>query len=102
MHGAAQTAKAAPSSAPDPRRRAEPFREREQAEKREAEEDDDEARDRLHAGRVQGDGVAEQPGAGAEGDEQDGESRDEREAREEDALGRPRLAEPAGLDGRDG
>jgi hypothetical protein len=66
MHGAAHTAKAPPSNAFEPRRRA-----------------------------------ADGSRAGAEQDEDDGEAEDERQARPDDALPHPTLAEAVDLDGRD-
>ena len=90
MHGAAQTAKAPPSSAAEPRRRApasrpgasDPLRHRQQADEGEAEDDEQEARDLGLRGRD--DGVADRGRAGPEHHEDDGEAEDERDARDDD------------------
>ena len=97
MHGAAQTANAPPSSAPEPRRRAPVSRPGatirsgtgSSADEREAEHDQHEAGDlRLRRRR---DDAADRRGAGAEHDEDDREAGDERQARDDDAPRRAAL-----------
>ena len=107
MHGAATTAKAAPSSAFDPRRRAPATRSGaisrsdhgSRADEDEAEHDEHEARE---LGPLLGvDERAERRRAGPEQDEDHGEAEDERDAPDDDAPRDPALPEPAGLDPRD-
>jgi hypothetical protein len=100
MHGAAQTA-----TGPAPTRaRQEPgcnhaLRDREQPDEREPEHDEDEAGDlRLSALREE---VADRRRTGAEDDEDDGESDDERHAGAYDSSGRPPLAEASAFDARE-
>ena len=108
MHGAAHTANAPPSSAPEPRRRApveqprrdDPLRHRQQPDEREAEHDEHEAGD-LASARSARQHAADRRRAGAEHDEDDREAEDERDARDDDAPRRAALAEPSRLDARE-
>ena len=110
MHGAAQTANAPPSST---RRAAtagaleqpgadQPLGPRQQPHEGEAEDDEHEAGDLLEEELVVDERAADERGGGAEQDEHGGEAGDERDARRDHPPRRPRLAEPVGLDRRDG
>ena len=101
MHGAAQTANAPPSSAPEPRRRApgqqpgrdHALRHRQQPDEREPDHDEHEAGD-LGLSALRED-VADCRRAGAEDDEDDGEPEDERHARAHDPPRGASLPEPS-------
>ena len=110
MHGAAQIAKAPPSSTREPRLRAPCTRpaptsrsgQGSRPMKAKSEDDEDEPGDLLEQELVAEDPAADELGADAERDEDGREADHERDAREHDPSRRPALVEPVRLDGGDG
>ena len=107
MHGAAQTANAAPSSALEPLRRAPPtssgatIRFGSGSRPMNASPTTISRKPAICLLRRLAEHRRDARRGGAEHDEDDGEAGDEREAADEDPARRPRLAQPAGLDRRD-